>query len=91
MDPAETRLIQLVFIKEKGAEGFKKNPPAPHPPRALQIIRASPCFLISRLYNNLDSCGEYSLRTWIISFFIPQFTLVSAPISASKTHPSAID
>ncbi len=33
------------------------------------------------LYNNLDSCGEYSLRTWNkCFFFIPQFTILNAPI-----------
>jgi hypothetical protein len=47
MDPAEIRLIREVFIKERGAEGFYKNLPAPHPLRALQIIRAPPCFLIA--------------------------------------------
>jgi hypothetical protein len=34
-----------------------------------------------QLYNNLDSCGEYSLHSGIKSFsFIPQFTIVNAPI-----------
>jgi hypothetical protein len=45
MDPAEIRLIREVFIKERGAEGFYKNLPAPYPLRALQSIRAPPCFL----------------------------------------------
>jgi hypothetical protein len=30
MDPAEIRVIRLVAVKEKGAEVFWKNPPAPH-------------------------------------------------------------
>jgi hypothetical protein len=33
MDSAEIRLI--VFIKERGAKIFVRNPPAPHPLRAL--------------------------------------------------------
>jgi hypothetical protein len=35
MDPAENKLIRLVVIKENVAEGFKQNPPVPHPLRAL--------------------------------------------------------
>ncbi len=35
MDPAESRLIRKVVLKEKGVAVFKKNPPAPHPLRAL--------------------------------------------------------
>jgi hypothetical protein len=27
------------------------------------------------------------LRTWIKSFFVPQLTIVNAPIKASKTQP----
>ncbi len=42
MDPAEIR-----FIKERDAEGFQKTPPVPHPPRALQTIKVTPCFLIA--------------------------------------------
>jgi hypothetical protein len=33
MDPAEIRLIRWIFIK--GSKAFYKNPPTPHPPRAL--------------------------------------------------------
>jgi hypothetical protein len=35
MDPAEIRLIRQVIIEERGAEVFRKNPPVPHPVRAL--------------------------------------------------------
>jgi hypothetical protein len=35
MDPAEIRLIRKVVIEERGEEMFWKNPPAPHPLRAL--------------------------------------------------------
>jgi hypothetical protein len=35
MDTAEIRLLRKVVIKERGAEVFWKNPPAPHPLRAL--------------------------------------------------------
>jgi hypothetical protein len=38
MDPAEIRLIQYVFIKERGTEGFYKNTPAPHPLRVLKVL-----------------------------------------------------
>jgi hypothetical protein len=40
MEPNEIRL-------KRGAEGFWKNPPAPHPTRTLQNIRVPPCFLIA--------------------------------------------
>jgi hypothetical protein len=35
MDPAEIRFIRKAFVKEKGADVFRKNPPVPHPVRAL--------------------------------------------------------
>jgi hypothetical protein len=40
MDPAEIRLIRQIFIKGSVMGAFYKNPPTPHPPRALQSIRA---------------------------------------------------
>jgi hypothetical protein len=40
MDPTEIRFIQTAFIKERGAE-VKKNPPVPHPLRALHRFCAT--------------------------------------------------
>ncbi len=57
MDPVEIRLIRLVFIKERGPEGFQKNLPALHPPRALQSIRSPPCFLIAN-YTTIQIASE---------------------------------
>ncbi len=44
--------------------------PVPHPLRALKALEGFLVFNL-QLYNNLDSCGEYSLRTWIEFFFHP--------------------
>ncbi len=38
MDLAEIRLIRKVVIKERGTAVFQKNPPAPHPLRALLTL-----------------------------------------------------
>jgi len=47
MDKAEIRLLRKVVIKERGAEVFWKNPPAPHPLRAFyESMRVLPCFSI---------------------------------------------
>jgi hypothetical protein len=35
MDPAEIMIIGYDVVKERGAEVFWKNPPVPHPVRAL--------------------------------------------------------
>jgi hypothetical protein len=35
MDPAEIGLNRQVVIKERGAEVYWKNPPTPHPLKAL--------------------------------------------------------
>jgi hypothetical protein len=51
-----------------------------HYPLPLKYKSASH-FSIANYANNLDSCGEYSLRIWIKGFsFIPQFTNINEPI-----------
>ncbi len=39
MDPAKIRLIRWVVIQERGAEVLEKNPPVPHPVRALYSLQ----------------------------------------------------
>ena len=69
MDPAEIRLLRQVIIKGRGAEGFQKNPPAPHPPRALQsIILTPPCFLISN-YTTIQIAAENINGALVVNLF----------------------
>jgi hypothetical protein len=80
MDPAENRLLRKIFIKGSVTEAFRKIHP---PPILREPFKVLECLLVFsyQLYNNLDSCGEYSLRTGIKSLsFIPQFAIVYAPI-----------
>jgi hypothetical protein len=48
MDLAKSGLIRKVLIKGRGAEVFSKFRP-PHPVRALESVRALPCFFIGNL------------------------------------------
>jgi hypothetical protein len=67
---------------------FLANFVRPHPLRALQSIRVPPCFLIANRATNLDVGGKNSLGTWIKSFFfIPQFTIVNAPMKTLEAQP----
>ncbi len=60
----EMDLTEIRLIKERGAEGFRKIRP--------HLILWEPFKVLERLLvfklpivQQLDSCGEYSLRTWI--------------------------
>jgi hypothetical protein len=57
-----------------------KNPPAPHPPRVLQSIRAPPCFLIANYTTIKIAVENIHCALGLNLFFYPQLTIVNAPI-----------
>ncbi len=68
MDPAEIGSFDRSSLKREARKVFRKIrlPPSSDSPSKYQ---SASLFFNCQLYNNLDSCGEYSLRTWITSFF----------------------
>ncbi len=52
-------------LKREARKVFRKNPPAPPSSESPLKFQNASLFSNLQLYNNLDGCGEYSLRTWI--------------------------
>jgi hypothetical protein len=83
-------------LKREAQKVFRQIRPPPIFRKPFKVLeRLLVFYLPFQLYKNLDSCGEYSLRTWIKFFvFIPQFTMVNVSMTLSKLqtlNPSAID
>jgi hypothetical protein len=63
MDLAESDINRQVFFLKGKARVFSKNPPAPHPLRALKSFPAPPCSWIANLEHNCDVGQKNSLRS----------------------------